>query len=126
MRSTVTLFSFVLFLYLVKVGTFGGGFDYITGIKERTKGYNYLVKLDPRGLWVARSRSWLFGVTNAVPMGAMIGVAAIAPSIWLLRQSFSKQPRDGVCATCGYDLTGNVSGTCPERGTMSAPQKIST
>jgi predicted amidophosphoribosyltransferase len=23
----------------------------------------------------------------------------------------------GVCVTCGYDLTGNVSGTCPECGT---------
>ncbi|MDB5330373.1 MAG: hypothetical protein JWP03_1524 [Phycisphaerales bacterium] len=23
---------------------------------------------------------------------------------------------NGLCLTCGYDLTGNVSGTCPECG----------
>jgi hypothetical protein len=25
-----------------------------------------------------------------------------------------------ICGQCGYDLTGNVSGTCPECGTMAA------
>ena len=26
--------------------------------------------------------------------------------------------REGLCVRCGYDLTGNVSGTCPECGTV--------
>ena len=28
----------------------------------------------------------------------------------------AKPPRTGVCPICGYDLTGNVSGRCPECG----------
>ncbi|MCC6358656.1 MAG: hypothetical protein IT450_07930 [Phycisphaerales bacterium] len=31
---------------------------------------------------------------------------------WLDR----RRPRPGCCSACGYDLTGNVSGTCPECG----------
>ncbi len=30
----------------------------------------------------------------------------------------------GLCASCGYDLTGNVSGRCPECGRMSAAQGV--
>ncbi len=33
--------------------------------------------------------------------------------IWLRDQ---RQPIPGHCANCGYDLTGNVSGRCPECG----------
>ncbi|HPM24330.1 MAG TPA: hypothetical protein PLP66_10530 [Phycisphaerae bacterium] len=28
-----------------------------------------------------------------------------------------RKHRRGICARCGYDLTGNVSGRCPECGT---------
>ena len=27
-----------------------------------------------------------------------------------------RRERLGLCPSCGYDLTGNVSGTCPECG----------
>lgn len=27
------------------------------------------------------------------------------------------RPKRGFCQTCGYDLTGNTTGTCPECGT---------
>ena len=29
--------------------------------------------------------------------------------------------RHGLCLACGYDLTGNVSGTCPECGSPTWP-----
>jgi hypothetical protein len=29
--------------------------------------------------------------------------------------------RRGLCVSCGYDLTGNVSGVCPECGTSIKP-----
>lgn len=34
----------------------------------------------------------------------------------LFSGSWWKRPRKGFCGICGYDLTGNVSGTCPECG----------
>jgi hypothetical protein len=32
------------------------------------------------------------------------------------------RPPKGVCRECGYDLTGNVSGKCPECGTYVNPK----
>ena len=37
------------------------------------------------------------------------------PTAWLWRRD-RRRPRPGCCAACGYDLTGNVSGRCPECG----------
>jgi hypothetical protein len=44
-------------------------------------------------------------------------IFAITPSAWLLdrrrrRRRYTNRP----CLACGYDLTGNVSGVCPECG----------
>ena len=38
---------------------------------------------------------------------------------WLAVRSWraTRRRTQGACATCGYDLTGNQSGTCPECGT---------
>jgi hypothetical protein len=41
---------------------------------------------------------------------------SVPPSIWLARQRRKRKLR-GCCAKCGYNLTGNVSGVCPECGT---------
>ena len=32
-----------------------------------------------------------------------------------------RRRRTGSCARCGYNLTGNVSGTCPECGAATTP-----
>ncbi|MCB9856682.1 MAG: hypothetical protein H6818_13450 [Phycisphaerales bacterium] len=34
-----------------------------------------------------------------------------------------RQPIHGACESCGYDLTGNRSGRCPECGEQSGPSK---
>ena len=38
-------------------------------------------------------------------------------AIWLRAYRISRIPAPGYCQTCGYNLTGNVSGICPECGT---------
>jgi predicted RNA-binding Zn-ribbon protein involved in translation (DUF1610 family) len=44
-----------------------------------------------------------------------------ATAIWRWRRRLS-QSRRGLCNSCGYDLTGNVSGVCPECGNAVVPQ----
>lgn len=52
--------------------------------------------------------AWLLGA-------AALGLATLGSA--LLRTVFRHPPRPGTCKRCGYDLTGNVSGRCPECGT---------
>jgi hypothetical protein len=54
-----------------------------------------------------------------VPLWLPLAVLAIPTAIlwWLDRRSRSP----GHCRKCGYNLTGNVSGRCPECGTMVIP-----
>ena len=54
----------------------------------------------------------------------------VAPAVWVLRhnnrrfeeQRRAERRRAGLCERCGYDLTGNVSGVCPECGKNTRPQ----
>jgi len=41
--------------------------------------------------------------------------------IFANRAGRRKRPQPGHCAQCGYNLTGNVSGICPECGTKIVP-----
>ncbi len=38
------------------------------------------------------------------------------PTSWLFWSDHRRRTRVGHCAMCGYDLTGNTSGKCPECG----------
>ena len=54
----------------------------------------------------------------------LVGMMVVLPILWLLlsrlylaRHAKKLQMRIGHCNSCGYDLTGNLSGVCPECGT---------
>ncbi len=52
-----------------------------------------------------------------VPIWLVAGITGAFPMIWLafaLRRR--RRRRQNCCMACGYDLTGNVSGICPECG----------
>jgi hypothetical protein len=69
--------------------------------------------------WLAKwywlpNNYWLYGPANALRIPLWIpAAAATIPAIILWRR---KRPQVGNCPTCGYNLTGNVSGICPECG----------
>jgi len=62
-------------------------------------------------------RDRLRSVRTAVPFIPGAGAGAIALTLWIIpwARGASRQARNG-CSRCGYDLTGNVSGLCPECG----------
>jgi hypothetical protein len=92
-----------------------------------------------------RMRRWLAGnwlilmpfvpllVTPLVPkaVGDWVGpvvVAVVFPVFvvmvvrWYRRDRRAERFYRGQCLTCGYSLTGNISGVCPECGTQVAEQ----
>ena len=52
-------------------------------------------------------------IAGSVACYALAG--AVAQRL-LERIIYRPRPKRGLCQTCGYDLTGNVSGVCPECG----------
>jgi len=75
--------------------------------------------------WVC-NLAWIwmaFGLSYLDDEAAVVLSAILVPSVMLVfmdrrvvrRRSADPTPR---CKTCGYNLTGNVSGICPECGTL--------
>jgi len=57
--------------------------------------------------------------TVSMPLWIPLVLFAAYPTIAFVRGPVRRWRRrgKGLCVTCGYDLTGNVSGICPECGT---------
>ena len=52
----------------------------------------------------------------AVPLWPLVAMTLALPAVRLCL-ACRRRTRHGRCGLCGYDLTGNVSGVCPECGT---------
>ena len=67
----------------------------------------------------AEGGSWYTVVT--VPLWALAVLAALLPAARLPPYARRRsRTRRGVCPRCAYNLTGNVSGVCPECGSSAA------
>ena len=51
-----------------------------------------------------------------IPHGLLAILFAIGPTIWLIKWRKRRKLGANTCPTCGYDLTGNKTGECPECG----------
>jgi hypothetical protein len=72
-----------------------------------------------RGYWwmVPDSDVTAYRCMVTVPLGWLLLVSAVLPAFALWSQLRERhRTRRGRCTACGYDLTGNVSGVCPECG----------
>ena len=79
----------------------------------------------PRTLWivigVVVAGLLVYGAARGEGAAARLVVVVagvVLPWYWRDRAEELRQDREamGLCAGCGYDLTGNVSGVCPECG----------
>jgi hypothetical protein len=100
--------DFALHMYLADGGlhvvwnTVHTAFTISLGVREWPWGYH----VNSGGIHFLFLPFWMpFLVLAAYPAFVLIG--------WLRR---SRDPKEGHCRKCGYDLTGNVSGVCPECG----------
>ena len=63
--------------------------------------------------------TWYLGRAVWLPYWLLAAAAAAPPALWLRgagRHRRRERRRLNRCVHCGYDLTGNVSGVCPECG----------
>jgi hypothetical protein len=67
--------------------------------------------------YVAKMAAVAHGLPRWVGVLLLLGVA-VAAIYWLHRpvEIVRERRAKGLCVGCGYDLTGNVSGVCPECG----------
>ena len=81
-----------------------------------------------RPAWAGQVNRWRFRYTRwsdgsgevGVPLWAIGGVAA---GVAVLAVVPRRRPKSWQCPTCGYDLTANVSGVCPECGRPVAEKR---
>jgi hypothetical protein len=66
----------------------------------------------PRAARVAVVGSYLSCFTGTIVSRRLLGRGSL----------HSRRRRKGLCTECGYDLTGNVSGKCPECGVHVNPK----
>lgn len=92
---------------------------------------SYVPFLDARTNWgfgINRSSGLgVFGQTHylaevTAPLWAPFILFAAYPTVAFIRGPLrrSRRRRKGLCLKCGYDLTGNVSGVCPECGSCAS------
>ena len=62
-----------------------------------------------------------WGSSREVTMPIWPLAAATGASAWVLWRVRRERIPPGTCEHCGYDLTGNVSGQCPECGAAARP-----
>jgi len=68
-------------------------------------------------VWFGRSDPNLFAnKIFDVPHWFFALIFAILPAVWFFLWFWRRRPMVGKCPACGYDLTGNESGVCPECG----------
>jgi hypothetical protein len=97
--------------------------------------WNWTQSNDEGPLGLLRSTDATYGVACFGWMRRGTTLVAVSAPFWFVLGLFSAQPtymfirgpfrrwrrrRQGRCLTCGYDLTGNVSGICSECGTPIA------
>ena len=67
---------------------------------------------------VAAVAGWVAGQFDLAILAALpTGIAYIGTSVWWGVRQRTTSRSLGLCARCDYDLSGNMSGVCPECGT---------
>jgi hypothetical protein len=69
------------------------------------------------------SGAWGYYYRAILPHWFLTLIFAIGPAIWLFKWNKRRKLGPNACPGCGYDLTGNESGECPECGAVTNSEK---
>jgi len=69
-----------------------------------------------RSSWYQTSERKVEYVLMTIPHWFLTLIFAIMPAIWLFKWNKRRKLGPTACPSCGYDLTGNETGACPECG----------
>ncbi len=80
-------------------------------------GYRTSIQIDPSGR-STQARFLIVSFLFPVVLSALFAIYPTIAFIHFIRGPLrrSRRRRKGLCVKCGYDLTGNVTGVCPECG----------
>ena len=67
--------------------------------------------------WVDKWQGAIISRKVGIPYWFPALIFALLPTIWLFKWNKHRKLSPNACPSCGYDLTGNETGTCPECGT---------
>ncbi len=90
----------------------GGYFVSIENAALRNPSTHETISLMPGGAITIPGWHKIGSITLYVIPHWLLNVVAVSIFVVLFRKT--RTPRAGCCQQCGYDLTGNVSGRCPE------------
>lgn len=89
----------------------------IAYVAQRAISVGLVVVMSPPGLQpLDYLRSMLFSSLLWIPVGLPLAALPIPIYLALTRRFGPPNIPAGHCQHCGYDLTGNTSGVCPECG----------
>jgi hypothetical protein len=112
----------------------GGGWEwtvmgktYHFGMSEGTASADFRPStLSPLSITTAHDGLGIFFVSGrmgssawfhlGMPLWVPATLFSLLPTTWGVLSYSRRRPRAGCCPICGYDLTGNASGVCPECG----------
>ena len=76
------------------------------------------ILITPVFAWVWLVLAKVLGELARVEYAPIIALILVLPVyVLVIRTIIRRKPEQGYCQNCGYNLTGNVSGVCPECGT---------
>jgi len=114
-------------IYEVRGASWFGASSFRGGVHDMTFA-DLVIQYHGLGFGTVYNRPTVFGPVSGVafPHWFLALIFAILPAIWLFKWNKRRKLGPNACPSCGYDLTGNESGKCPECGEAMSHTRLAS